>query len=80
MPLCGEQIFKKVKGFIAEQAVTAELLPENLASKKQINQFLSWHFKLNSAPEFSHTVDVLTGWRKVLFGEQLSLFAINDFK
>ncbi len=75
-----KQIFKKVKGFVAEQAKNAELLPENLASKKQINQFLSWHFKLDSAPEYSHSVDILIGWRNELFGKQLSLFAKSDFK
>jgi ribonuclease D len=74
-----KQIFKKVKSFIAQQAKNAELLPENLASKKQINQFLSWHFKLDSAAGASQRVDILNGWRKTLFGEQLSLFAKNDF-
>jgi len=74
-----KQIFKKVKTFIAEQAEKAELLPENLASKKQINQFLSWHFKLNSSPEYSLSVDVLTGWRKALFGEKLCSYAKSDF-
>jgi len=75
-----KQIFKKVKSFIIEHAEKVELLPENLASKKQINQFLSWHFKLNAAPEYSLKVDILIGWRKSLFGERLSLFASNDFK
>lgn len=75
-----KQIFKKVKSFIAEQAGKAELLPENLASKKQINQFLSWHFKLKSAPEYSQNIDILSGWRQSLFGEKLRLFANNDFK
>jgi ribonuclease D len=75
-----KQIFKKVKSFIAEQAEKIELSPENLASKKQINQFLSWHFKLNNAPEYSHSTDVLNGWRKANFGDELSLFANNEFK
>jgi ribonuclease D len=75
-----KQIFKKVKNFVAEQALNAELTPENLASKKQINQFLSWHFKLHNAPEYSESIDILSGWRKTLFGEQLNLFAKNDFK
>ncbi|NQZ89122.1 MAG: ribonuclease D [Colwellia sp.] len=75
-----KQIFKKVKTFIAEKAEKIELLPENLASKKQINQFLSWHFKLNNAPEYSQTIDILTGWRKGVFGNELSSYANNDFK
>jgi ribonuclease D len=57
-----------------------ELTPENLASKKQINQFLSWYFKLNNAPEYSQSIDVLNGWRNNLFGNKLSTFANNDFK
>jgi ribonuclease D len=75
-----KQIFKKVKDFIIKKAQESELLPENLASKKQINQFLSWHFKLNNAPEFSQSVDILIGWRRTLFGEKLSLFALNNFE
>ncbi len=75
-----KQIFKKVKTFIAGKAEKIELLPENLASKKQINQFLSWHFKLSNAPEYSQTVDILTGWRKGLLGNELSSYANNDFK
>ena len=74
------QLNKKVKTFIAEKAEKIELLPENLASKKQINQFLSWHFKLNNAPEYSQTIDILTGWRKGVFGNELSSYANNDFK
>ncbi|NQZ23092.1 MAG: ribonuclease D [Colwellia sp.] len=74
-----KQIFKKIKAFITEQAVNAELLPENLASKKQINQLLSGHFKLNSATGHQR-VELLAGWRKALFGEQLSLFIKNNFE
>jgi len=75
-----KQIFKNVKKFIADTATLAKLLPENLASKKQINQFLSWHFKLNNAEHSVSNVDVLIDWRFKLFGEQLKTFAENDFK
>jgi len=74
-----KQIFKKVKGFIHEQAESADLLPENLASKKQINQFLSCHFNLNSGSG-NQTVELLYGWRKALFGEKLSMFTKNNFE
>jgi len=74
-----KQIFKKVKSFITEQAENAGLLPENLASKKQINQFLTCHFKLNSGSG-NQTVELLIGWRKALFGEKLSLFTENNFE
>jgi len=75
-----KQIFKNVKKFIADTAKKETLLPENLASKKQINQFLSWHFKLNGAENSTLGVDVLIGWRCGLFGEQLKAFASNGFK
>ncbi|MFT5757390.1 MAG: ribonuclease D [Alteromonadaceae bacterium] len=75
-----KQIFKKVKNFIADTAEKAKLLPENLASKKQINQFLSWHLKLNGADNSTLGVDILMGWRFDLFGEQLKTFAANRFK
>jgi len=74
-----KQIFKKIKSFITEQAVKAELLPENLASKKQINQFLSCHFQLNNASN-NQRVELLSGWRNTLFGEQLNLFIKNNFE
>ena len=75
-----KQIFKNVKTFIANTAASAKLLPENLASKKQINQFLSWHFKLNDAGSSPIGVDTLVDWRYELFGEQLKAFANKGFK
>jgi ribonuclease D len=75
-----KQIFKTVKEFIHQSAESARLLPENLASKKQINQFLSWHFNLNGARNSEINIDVLTNWRKELYGEKLNAFAQNDFK
>ena len=75
-----KQIFKQVKTFVASAAKEAELLPENLASKKQINQFLSFHFKINNAEKSKGVVDILHSWRLTLFGEKLQNFANNDFK
>ncbi len=75
-----KQIFKHVKTFVAAAAKDANLLPENLASKKQINQFLSWHFKINNAENDINAVDILNGWRLELFGEKLKAFANNNFK
>jgi ribonuclease D len=74
-----KQNFKKVKSFIAQVSTEAELLIENLASKKQINQFLSWHFKLNGAENNLHLVDIMQGWRKPLLGDKLLAFVANDF-
>mgnify|MGYP000047093191 CR=1 FL=1 len=75
-----KQNFKKVKNFIAAVGTEANLSVENLASKKQINQFLSWHFKLNGAENNLHLVDIMQGWRKPLLGDKLLAFVENDFK
>lgn len=75
-----KQNFKKVKSFIALIGTETELLIENLASKKQINQFLSWYFKLNGAENNVHLVDIMQGWRKPLLGDKLLAFVENDFK
>jgi len=74
-----KQIFKQVKGFILATAEKSGLLPENLASKKQINQYLSWHFQLNDSETAESSVDILLGWRLALFGEKLNQFAANRF-
>ncbi len=84
-----KQIFKTVKAYIVAIAEKHDLAIENLASKKQINQFLTWHFNINDVKEIAlecstkainSNVDILTGWRNELFGEALQVFADNDFK
>jgi ribonuclease D len=75
-----KQNFKKVKNAITEFSTQTNLLPENFASKKQINQFMSWHFKLNGAENNPQLVDIMRGWRKSLFGDKLLEFVENDFK
>ena len=75
-----KQNFKKLKSYIGELSSEANLLAENIASKKQINQFLSWHFKLNGAENHIELVDLMRGWRKALVGDKLLAFVENDFK
>ncbi|TWX69123.1 ribonuclease D [Colwellia sp. C1TZA3] len=75
-----KQNFKKVKNYINELSTQTNLLTENLASKKQINQFLSWHFKLNGAQNNLNMVDIMRGWRKPLLGDKLLIFVENDFQ
>lgn len=75
-----KQNFKKVKNYINELSANTNLLAENLASKKQINQFMSWHFKLSGAQNNLHSIDIMRGWRKPLFGDKLLAFVENDFK
>ena len=75
-----KQIFKKVKQYVAKVSTDSGLAPETLASKKQINQFLSLYFKLgveNLIP--SSDVDLLSSWRFELFGKDLVALAKNNF-
>ncbi|MCJ8320725.1 MAG: ribonuclease D [Colwellia sp.] len=75
-----KQIFKNAKAFIVNEAETSGLAIENLASKKQINQFLTMQFNLNKDSSSVANVDVLQGWRLTLFGEKLQKFADTGFK
>ncbi len=79
-----KQIFKNVKSFIVAVSEKHDLAIENLASKKQINQFLTWYFDLNEAKSLSAKTgtnpDFLTAWRSKLFGQALQTFAENGFK
>ncbi|MEI6894714.1 MAG: ribonuclease D [Colwellia sp.] len=76
-----KQIFKQVKAFLIASASRNGLAIENVASKKQINQFLTWQFNLNNAQENSiEQVDLLSSWRKGLFGDDLLIFAQQGYK
>lgn len=75
-----KQTFKKVKSFLTKLALDNELAIENVASKKQINQFLSWHYDINGMGKKKDNVDLLLNWRNTLFGEKLLAFANNGFK
>ena len=74
-----KQNFKKVKNILTQYSEKTNLQPENFASKKQINQFLSWHFKINGAENQPQLVDIMRGWRQQLFGDKLLAFVKNDF-
>lgn len=74
-----KQVFKKIKNYIAGVAKTHEQAVENFASKKQINQFLSWHYKLSAESITQEQVDILRDWRMQLFGEQLLALANDNF-
>ncbi len=79
-----KQTFKSVKSFINSLSEKHDLAIENLASKKQINQFLTWYYDLNEAKKLSSDTgaypDILTAWRNELFGQALQKFADNGFK
>ncbi|MGL1958429.1 MAG: ribonuclease D [Colwellia sp.] len=74
-----KQTFKAVKNFILKISEQHNLAVENLASKKQINHFLSWQFDLNDTRNATATVDIIHGWRGQLFGQQLQTLADNGF-
>ena len=75
-----KQIFKSVKNFVLEEAELCGLAVENLASKKQINQFLTCFLKFNNSDLNPENIEVLQGWRLTVFGEKLQKFAENKFK
>ncbi len=75
-----KQTFKKVKAFLVELSEKNGLAIENVASKKQINQFLTWQYKLNGAGSNIDNVDLLANWRAPLFGQPLIEFAQNGYK
>ena len=70
-------IYKAVKGFIAETAEKIGLSADNLASKRQINQFLTWYFDLNNVRNSDTPVELVSGWRLPLFGKALQKFCDN---
>lgn len=74
-----KQVFKRVKQFIASKAEQHEQLTENFASKKQINQFLTWHYQHNNHADKQSTVDILNDWRFEIFGSDLILSAKSNF-
>ena len=75
-----KQIFKKVKAFLVQVSERNGLAIENVASKKQINQFLTWQFDLNGTGSSTNKVELLSSWRDELFGEDLIIFAKQGYK
>ncbi len=69
-----KKAFKEVKALIQEASETSGLNSELLASRRQINQLLQWHWE----PEQIVAIpELLSGWREELFGEKLKT-ALND--
>ncbi|WP_086874108.1 ribonuclease D [Kosakonia pseudosacchari] len=62
--------FKAIKALVQTISESQSISAELLASRRQINQLLNWHWKLkpqNSSPE------LISGWRGELMGEQLKI-------
>ncbi len=73
-----KQAFKVVKSVLTVLAEQAELKIENVASKKQINQYLSFYYHINQVDEAS--VDLLNGWRKAITLGPLTELANKKFQ
>ncbi|MGM3187547.1 ribonuclease D [Musicola paradisiaca] len=69
-----KKAFREIKDLVQQQAERSGLSAELLASRRQINRLLSWHWKL--APQ-THVPELLSGWRGRLFGEPLKGILAN---
>ncbi|GAL43732.1 ribonuclease D [Citrobacter werkmanii NBRC 105721] len=66
--------FKAIKALVAEVSAEQNLSVELLASRRQINQLLNWHWKLKpqqSLPE------LISGWRGKLMAERLNALLLE---
>ncbi|WP_413732849.1 ribonuclease D [Sodalis sp. RH20] len=61
-------LFKTIKEHIAIASAESGLSVELLASRRQINQLLTWHWRLTPG---QRTPELLSGWRETLFGARL---------
>ncbi len=62
------KVFKAIKALVQEVSETSGLSAELLASRRQINQLLNWHWQLKAgitAPE------LISGWRGELLNDKL---------
>ncbi|GAA5646637.1 ribonuclease D [Vibrio proteolyticus] len=64
-----KQLFKKLKDEVKHVSQNTGLASEFLASKKQLNQVISWVWRKER--DSVRLPDVMQGWRKPLFGEKL---------
>jgi len=65
-----KQLFKRLKDEVKSVSNTSGLATEFLASKKQLNQLLSWVWKRDRDP--ARLPDLMQGWRLPLLGEKLN--------
>ncbi len=75
-----KQIFKRLKSFLTTQAEQHNVPIAVLASKKQMNQLLKWQFNINNIRQTSERVDLLSGWRNALIGQDLANFIANNYQ
>lgn len=63
-----KRAFSELKAIVRQVSETCGLSPEFLASRRQINQLLSSHWRLNG---YSETPVMLQGWRRALMKEKV---------
>ncbi|EMF0718007.1 ribonuclease D [Citrobacter freundii] len=66
--------FKAIKALVAEVSAEHNLSVELLASRRQINQLLNWHWKLK--PQVS-LPELISGWRGELMAERLNALLLE---
>ena len=62
------KVFKAIKALVQHTSEQKGVSAELLASRRQINQLLNWHWKIK--PQ-SAQPELISGWRNQLLGEQL---------
>lgn len=65
-----KKIFKEIKALIQTVSEETGLSVELLASRRQINQLLNWHWKLKTK---EHAPELVSGWRGKLLAERLAV-------
>lgn len=60
--------FKEIKALVQEVGQASDYSPELLASRRQINQLLNWHWQLKAR---DHAPEMISGWRGELLAGRL---------
>ncbi|MCG8709925.1 ribonuclease D [Brenneria sp. 4F2] len=63
-----KKAFKDIKAMVQRASERSGLSTELLASRRQINRVLNWHWKLNGR---NTEPEMLSGWRNALLGDEL---------
>ncbi|EGY29769.1 ribonuclease D [Candidatus Regiella insecticola 5.15] len=63
-----KKVFQDIKAVIQQISTSSGLSNELLASRRQINQLLKWHWQLTTTSE---TPELMTGWRSKLLAQSL---------
>ncbi|MEE3649358.1 MULTISPECIES: ribonuclease D [unclassified Brenneria] len=64
-----KKAFKDIKALVQRVNERSGLSAELLASRRQINRLLNWHWKLSGGKE--PAPEMLSGWRNRLYGDEL---------